>query len=110
MSKRRNGPRSAAEVERDIRAAPGKNGPGPVRPSILAEIAASPTARAPKWAFTPEQLADIDEAFAALDAGTINIGMGRLARILKSRYDLPWAVVSIRDRLLDIKSSRSTRP
>lgn len=105
---RRKGPRSADEVELDIRAAPSKNrpGPGPARPPILDELRASPTARAPRWEFTAEQLVDVHEAFAAIDAGAVSIGMGRLARVLKTRYDLPWAVASIRDRLLDLRSSR----
>lgn len=78
----------------------------PRRPSILAELAASPTVRR-RWDFNAEQLADIAEAFAAIDAGTISISMVRLARVLKARYDLPWAVTSIRDRLLDLRSTRS---
>ena len=102
-ARKRNSPRSAADVERDIVAAPGKNRPG-ARPSILAEIDAAP-ARYKRWGFTPEQRVDIDEVFAHERAGTIVCGCSRLARILKARYDLPWAVGTIRDRLLEIKAA-----
>lgn len=76
------------------------------RPSILDELAAAPPVR-PRWAFSAEQRADIDEVFDALAAGTIHIGMGRLAALLKTRYDLPWAVETIRQRLLELHRSRS---
>jgi hypothetical protein len=100
MSKpRRNGPRSAEEVERDIRAAPEKNR----RPSILDELSADPGGRPRRWAFTAEQLADIEQVFAAIDAGTVTCGCGKLARILKARYDLPWAIETIRTRLLELR-------
>ena len=75
------------------------------QPSILAELPTKPDGRGPRWTFTAEQLADIDEVFAANAAGTIRCGCGRLARILKARYDLPWAVPTIRDRLLEIQAA-----
>lgn len=74
------------------------------RPSILDELAANPPR--PRWTFTDEQLADVHAVFDAVDAGTIACGCGRLAQILKQRYDLPWAVDTIRTRLLEIHRSR----
>lgn len=88
----------AADAD-DVRAA--KAG----RPSILDELAAAPRSR-PRWEFTDEQRQDIEQVFAAEDAGTIKCGCRKLAAIIKARYDLPWAVATIHNRLLDLRNSR----
>lgn len=108
MRTKRKGPRSADEVAADIHAAPGKNRRGAIgappvpgderRPSILDDAAAMTASK--RWAFTAEQLADIAEVRAAVTAGKIpHVGSERLARILKTRYALPWSVASIRGRI-----------
>jgi hypothetical protein len=98
--------KTKAAIKREARAdkAAKKTKAAPARASILAELAASP-GRPPPLSFTAEQRADIDEVFAAERAGTIVCGCTRLARILKSRYDLHWAVGTIRDRLLELKAA-----
>lgn len=70
----------------------------PPRASVLDDVAASTASK--RWAFTAEQLADIAEVRAAVDAGQIpRVGVERLARILKLRYDMRWSVPSIMDRI-----------
>ena len=86
------------------RSAAAKAKPRPKRRSILDDVAADPR-RHRRWEITAEQRKDVDEVFAAEKAGTVVCGCTKLARILKARYNLPWAVASIRDRLLEIKAA-----
>lgn len=72
--------------------------------SILAAVAADSRTRK-QIAFSPDMMADILEVFAEERAGRLRCGCAKLARVLKARYDLPWAVTSIRDRLLQIKDT-----
>ena len=76
----------------------------PARPSILDELATAPRGRS-RWEFTPEQLADVEQVFAAERAGTIACSYARLAAIMKARYDLPWAVATIHNRLLEMRAA-----